>query len=160
MAASVAVDLPVVDVPELEIGDAHDLSETIAAYGGWMTDFALARRLVCAADLASPSRRFLVGRVDGRPVGCALVWFAARTAYLSGVGMVPEARRRGYGRALTSAAARVGAHGDASARRPDLVWMHATDDGATVYSGMGFRRVDLHVRLGPDPVNASGATSA
>jgi ribosomal protein S18 acetylase RimI-like enzyme len=149
MPVSRARGLPAVEVNGLEIGEARDLTELVAAYGGWMTDVPLAEKLVCATDLANPCRRFLVGRVDGRAVGCALVWFAARTAYLSGIGILPDARRRGYGRALTNAAVRAGVEGGAIEARSDLVWMHATEDGAALYSAMGFQRVDDHIHFGP-----------
>jgi ribosomal protein S18 acetylase RimI-like enzyme len=149
MPASRAGALDPVEVDGLEISEARDVTELVTAYGGWMTDLPLAEKLVCAADLVNPFRRFLVGRVDGRAVGCALVWFAARTAYLSGIGILPDARRRGYGRALTNAAVRVGVSGGALDARPDLIWMHATTDGAALYSAMGFEHVDDHLHFGP-----------
>lgn len=151
MPASRARNLPALEVSGLEIGEPRDLAELVAAYGGWMTDLALAEKLVHASDLANPCRRFLVGRADGRAVGCALVWFAARTAYLSGIGILPNARRRGYGRALTNAAVRVGVECGALERGSDLVWMHATEDGAALYSAMGFEHVDDHIHFGPQP---------
>ncbi len=137
-----------VDVPGLDIGQARSRDELVIAYGGWMSDVPLARGLVTSEDLMHPSRRFLVGRVDDEPVGCALVWFAAGTACLSGIGIRPGARRRGYGRAITAAAAKVGAEGVGGVR-PDLVWMHATREGAALYAAMGFEHVDVHVLLGP-----------
>jgi ribosomal protein S18 acetylase RimI-like enzyme len=149
MPASRARELETIEVDGLEIDGARDLTELVAAYGGWMTDMRLAEKLVRAADLVDPFRRFLLGRVDGRAVGCALVWFAARTAYLSGIGILPEARRRGYGRALTNAAVRAGVSGAALDARPDLIWMHATEDGAALYSAMGFEHVDDHIHFGP-----------
>jgi ribosomal protein S18 acetylase RimI-like enzyme len=149
MPAWRARELKAVQVDGLEIGEPRDLTELVAAYGGWMTDLPLAEKLVHAADLVNPSRRFLVARVDGRVVGCALVWFAARTAYLSGIGIRPDARRRGYGRALTVAAVRMGVSSAMLETQPDLIWMHATEDGAALYSAMGFEHVDDHIHFGP-----------
>jgi ribosomal protein S18 acetylase RimI-like enzyme len=148
MPAAAAADLDPAAVPEAEVCQPRDLTELVAAYGGWMDDLALAAGLLRADDLSSPGRRFLVCRVEGRPVGCALVSFAAGTAYLSGIGIVADARGRGYGRALTAAAAITAARG-VREERPDLVWMHATDKGAALYERMGFHRVDVHVTLGP-----------
>ena len=146
---SVAAHSLVVGAPVLDIGHPRSRDELVSAYGGWMSDVPLAHGLVTSDDLKQPSRRFLVGRVDGQPVGCALVWFAGGTACLSGIGIVPEARRRGYGRALTAAAAKLGATG-AGGTPPDLVWMHATREGAALYAAMGFEHVDVHVLLGPE----------
>lgn len=158
MPADTALQLPDLGVPELDIGPPHDRDELVAAYGGWMRDLQLARGLVSEADLAEPARRFLVGRIHGHPVGCALVWFAGGTACLSGIGILPEARRRGYGRGLTAAAARLGARGDPSGARPDLIWIHATEEGAALYAALGFRRIDVHLHLGPPDDDLGSAT--
>lgn len=147
--ASQASQLGGREIPALKVGPPIDRTEVVTAYGGWMSDVPLADALLRESDVDSPSRRFLVGRVDGRPIGCALVWFAGGTAYLSGIGVVPGARRRGYGRALTEAAAQVGAEGPAGGCAPDLIWMNATTDGAGLYSTMGFQRVDVYALLGP-----------
>jgi ribosomal protein S18 acetylase RimI-like enzyme len=98
-----------------------------------MEDDPLARALVVAGDLQRARRRFVVARVDGRPVGCAFIWFAGGTAYLSGLGVVPSERGRGYGAALAVAAARIGASAPV-----DTVWMYATDAGERLYRGLGF----------------------
>ncbi len=132
----------------LDIGPPRDLDEIVAAYGGWMDDLPLAEALIRPQDYAEPSRRFLVGRAGGRPVGCALVWLGAGTAYLSGIGVAAADRGRGYGRALTAAAAALGAKGGPGPR-PEVVWMHATNEGAGLYRRMGFRQVDTHLLLGP-----------
>jgi ribosomal protein S18 acetylase RimI-like enzyme len=133
----------------LEIGPPRDLDELLAAYGGWMEDLALAAGLVVAADLTRPRRRFLVARAGppGRTevVGCAMVWFAGGTAYLSGLGVLPGSRGRGYGRALAVEAARVGASAPV-----DAVWMYATDAGERLYRRVGFRPAGSVVRYRTD----------
>lgn len=140
-----AMDGPVPDGVELALGASRD--ELVEGYGGWMGDLALARLLVTDEDLVRPDRRFLVARSRGRVVGCALVWWAGGTGYLSGIGVVDGLRGRGIGRALTARAARVASRGpDGSA--PDVVWMHATVEGAALYSRMGFTHVDTAVQLG------------
>jgi GNAT superfamily N-acetyltransferase len=133
---------------DLEIGPPLDLDELLAAYGGWMEDPGLAAGLVVAADLTRPRRRFLVARTASgagtEVVGCAMVWFAGGTAYLSGLGVLPACRGRGYGRALAVEAARVGA-----AAPVDTVWMYATDEGERLYRQVGFRPAGSVVRYRP-----------
>ena len=141
-----AMDGPAPDALELEVGASLD--DVVAGYGGWMGDLPLARLLVTAEDLARPDRRFLVARLHGRVVGCALVWWAEGTGYLSGIGVVEGLRGRGIGRALTARAAHVASLGP-DGTLPDVVWMLATVDGAALYSRMGFTHVDTEEQLGP-----------
>jgi GNAT superfamily N-acetyltransferase len=136
-------------VPGLVLDEDPSYESIIAAYGGWMADEPLARSLVVREDLHRPGRRFIVGRVQRRPIGCAFVWWSSSTGYLSGIGVLPGLRGRGYGRALTAAAALLAAAGPDGATGPDLVWMHATTEGAALYSRMGFQVVDTEVQVGP-----------
>jgi ribosomal protein S18 acetylase RimI-like enzyme len=142
-------DLDPTPATALVLDDNPSYESVVAAYGGWMSDDALARLLVVPDDLARPGRRFIVGSVHGRPIGCAFVWWAGGTGYLSGIGVLPELRGQGHGRALTAAAARLAAIGPSTGVQPDLVWMHATAEGAALYSRMGFHRVDTEVQVGP-----------
>jgi ribosomal protein S18 acetylase RimI-like enzyme len=130
----------------LVITTAPDRADVVAAYGGWMDDLPLAELLVSDDDLVHQRRRFVCGLVDGRAVGCALVRWSERTAHLSGIGVLAAERGRGYGWALTAEAARVAVE-DAPYDRPAVVWMYATDEGAALYSRMGFERIDDHVSL-------------
>jgi len=140
------MDAPAPGGVELELGASRD--DVVAGYGGWMNDLPLARLLVTEEDLARSDRRFLVARLNGRVVGSAFVWWAEDTGYLSGIGVVEGLRGRGIGRALTGRAAYIAALGHDGAA-PDVVWMHATADGAALYSRMGFTLVDTEVQLGP-----------
>ena len=120
--------------------------DVIAGYGGWMGDTALAELLVTPEDVERVDRRFVVAHLAGRAVGCAFVWFAGDTGYLSGIGVVEEFRGRGIGRTLTAVAARLGSrapHGGPT----EVVWMFATDEGAALYEHMGFERIDTEVAL-------------
>ena len=144
-ATAAAMDGPIPKGLELELGAGRD--DVVAGYGGWMDDLPLARLLVTDEDLARPDRRFLVARLHGRIVGCAFVWWADGTGYLSGIGVVEELRGRGIGRALTGRAAHVASLGQ-DGTAPDVVWMHATVDGAALYSRMGFTHVDTEAQLG------------
>ena len=134
---------------DLVLDEDPSYESVVAAYGGWMSDEALARLLIVPEDLTRPGRRFIVGSVRGHPIGCAFVWWAAGTGYLSGIGVLPDHRGRGYGRALTAAAARLAAAGPSEATGPDLVWMHATAEGAGLYARMGFQQVDTEVQVSP-----------
>lgn len=150
-AAGIRVDPP----DRLDLVTDPSIRAVVAGYGGWMSDLPLARLLVTPADLDRPDRRFVVGIVDGRPVGCAFVCWATGTAYLSGIGVLPGQRGRGYGRALTAAAVRLAVTGPLDDRRPKpphrpaIVWLLATDASAGLYARMGFERIDTEALLGP-----------
>lgn len=149
MPAARADALDPIAVADLDISPASSLDDVVSAYGGWMSDDRLARLLVSPADLANESRAFLVARLDRLPIGCAFVWWVAGTGYLSGIGLLPQHRGRGFGRALTTAAAILAAAGPRGGTAPDVIWMGATQAGASLYARMGFEQVDTEVRLGP-----------
>jgi ribosomal protein S18 acetylase RimI-like enzyme len=125
------------------VGPAADRAEFVAGYGAWMDDVELAEQLVAAGDVGHPRWSHLVARHDGRPVGAAMVRFADGTGYVSALGVTAGLRRRGVGAAIAVAAARVAAEGTS------VTWLHATDEGAQLYSALGFRQVDVHVLLAP-----------
>jgi ribosomal protein S18 acetylase RimI-like enzyme len=130
----------------LSFAPSHE--QVVAAYGGWMEDEQLARILVVPGDLSLRERAFVVASSAGRPIGCAFVWWAAGTAYLSGIGVVRRHRNQGIGRALTVAASRVAVTSAPAGSQPDVVWMHATLEGARLYRSLGFEATDseLHLR--------------
>ena len=142
-AAGAAAAFPLTVPDGVRLDHAPSLDGVRAAYGGWMDDDPLAALLVSADDLAHPDRAFVVAHMNGQPVGCAFVWWATGTAYLSGIGVVAPVRGRGVGQALTTAAAHM------AAARPgtDVVWMFATAEGAALYGRMGFVLVDIEVQL-------------
>jgi ribosomal protein S18 acetylase RimI-like enzyme len=141
--ASVAGAFPLVVPDGVRLDHDPTLDDVRAAYGGWMDDDPLAALLVSDDVLAHPDRAFVVAHVDGRAVGCAFVWWSEGTAYLSGIGVVGSLRGRGIGKALTTAAAHVGA----ARVGTDIVWMLATTEGAALYGRMGFVLVDTEVDL-------------
>ncbi len=72
---------------------------------------------------------------DGiQPVGMSAGYLHRGAVGVMGVGVVPRARRRGLGAAITAHAARAfdGA---------DLAWLHPTPEARAVYERIGFRRV-------------------
>lgn len=73
--------------------------------------------------------------IDGEPVGQAVAYRTGATVGVFGVGVLPGARRRGIGTALTVAAAR--AFGDAA----DLAWLQPSTMAEGLYERLGFRTV-------------------
>ena len=62
-------------------------------------------------------------------------------------GVVVDRRGRGIGATLVRTAVRLARRAGA----PGTVWMHATGQGARLYSRLGFVHVDDHVVLGKRP---------
>ncbi|MGH2533625.1 MAG: GNAT family N-acetyltransferase [Thermomicrobiales bacterium] len=80
--------------------------------------------------LTDDRQRFWVGWEEDRPVSAAATFVAAGINDVTLVATVPEARRRGYGAALTWRA---------TLADPTLSsLLLATDDGRPVYEGMGY----------------------
>ncbi|HEX7248503.1 MAG TPA: GNAT family N-acetyltransferase [Actinomycetota bacterium] len=93
---------------------------------------------------ASDDVRSLVAWRGDEPVGIASAYLHRATTGVMGVGVVPSARRRGLGAALTTCAAR-------SFAGTDLVWLHPSDEARSMYERLGFRRVsdwEVWVRVG------------
>ena len=94
-----------------------------------------------------------MAEVDGAPVGSAIIRWVDGTGYLGGIGVRPDHRGSGIGGALTARATQLAAGGpdgdgrDATGRAIDLVWMHASTEGAPMYARLGFAEVDRHVIL-------------
>jgi GNAT superfamily N-acetyltransferase len=91
---------------------------------------------------ANPRRVWHLGAWrDGRPVGHAVVNVTTGRLGVAGIydmGVAEGERRRGVGRALTTAALQLaGAHGCAAAT------LNATPDGGLLYSALGFRYVGV-----------------
>jgi predicted GNAT family acetyltransferase len=78
--------------------------------------------------------RWFVAWEDDAPVGMAAAHLHAGAVGVFGVGVVPTARRRGLGAALTLAASRAfpGA---------DLAWLHPSEMARHLYEQLGFAQV-------------------
>ncbi|WP_433008122.1 GNAT family N-acetyltransferase [Kribbella sp. CA-294648] len=83
--------------------------------------------------VADPWRHYL-GYLDGEPVATATVFLAAGVAGVYFVMTVPEARRRGIGAALTSAALR-----EARDSGSQYAVLGSSPAGRSVYERLGFR---------------------
>ena len=87
--------------------------------------------------------RILIGFIDGRAVSSAIAYGTADSVGLYGIATLPDAQRRGYGRAVTWAAIE-------TARRAWAVStavLQSTDQGVPLYRSMGFRVVGEYVEF-------------
>ncbi len=84
---------------------------------------------------SSPGRLF-IGHVDGVAVATSLAFFGGGAIGIYGVGTVPDHRGRGYGGAMTMAAATWGRDQGA-----DFAVLAASEAGFPVYERLGFRTV-------------------
>jgi ribosomal protein S18 acetylase RimI-like enzyme len=117
------------DMGERFTGHLHELA---AAQEPWM-----------ASHFADRSLAGFVAEEDGVPVGgVQIAWIdvppsrvdrSGRSAYLFGLRVVPEYRRRGIARALLEAS--IAAAREAGVK---LVTLQASDDGRPVYERLGF----------------------
>jgi GNAT superfamily N-acetyltransferase len=92
--------------------------------------------------LSQPSLTVCLAEVDGQPVGCGSCLVtdgdAGPAAYVAGVGVLPPARNRGIGAAVSSWLVQRGL--DAGAQ---LAHLHPdTDEAARIYARLGFVEVD------------------
>lgn len=105
---------------------------------------APAGALATPSLLANPHYGAWLGFVGEHPVAAAAAWAAHGVVNVTLVATLPEARRQGYGEALTWAAARLD---------PNLpAMLLSSDDGRPVYERMGFlplQRVTLWYRGRP-----------
>lgn len=86
--------------------------------------------ITSAAWLAERRARQWVGWVDERPVCASAAWIEHGITNVTAVATLPDARRRGYGEALTWSAAL------ADPGLPAMLF--SSDDGRPVYDRMGF----------------------
>jgi probable phosphoglycerate mutase len=127
---------PVPEVPGLRVEPTQDADEFLR--GWWPELDALVRGHVGRRGLF-----FLVARLADEVVACARLWDAGGTSYVSGVHVLPEYRHRGIGRAVSSAATRLGLH------RHEVAWLHCEPDVAPLYESLGYEPVTTHVHLSP-----------
>jgi hypothetical protein len=123
--------------PELRIEEVTDLDGLHAWERVGIDGFPLenladapAGALVDESWLADPRRRMWVGWVDDKPVCASSVWVEHGINDVTMVATLPEARRRGYGEALTWPAAL------ADPTLPAMLL--SSDNGRPVYERMGF----------------------
>jgi GNAT superfamily N-acetyltransferase len=106
---------------------------------------AVAERFAGPSLLSVDGYRAYVATSDGEAVGMALTSRHEDAVGVFGVGVVPEARRRGIGSALTTFAV-------LDAPGADLAWLQPTTMGLPLYTAMGFADAaawEVWVRRGP-----------
>ncbi|MFD6681657.1 MULTISPECIES: GNAT family N-acetyltransferase [Micromonospora] len=86
---------------------------------------------------------------SGRPVGTALGMRAPGVIGVFNIGVVPSARGRGLGRALTEAVLR-----DGIAAGADIAYLHSSPMGRPLYESMGFTLVQNWTMLTARPSDA------
>ena len=84
--------------------------------------------------LATPECTIYVGYADGLPVTSGLGWRSGRVIGVYAISTVPEARRRGYGEAMT-----VRVIADGIAGGCDVAVLQASETGRPIYERLGFR---------------------
>lgn len=122
-----------------------DAARVAAAGGGAPLEFMLALYAPGIPRLAGFA--VYLGRVDGETVTTAMGYQTSKDVAIFSVSTPTEQRRRGYGAAITAHAARTAFENGA-----DLAWLQTSEIGESVYRGLGFRHVDMHVMLArPSP---------
>ncbi|MGZ4149527.1 MAG: GNAT family N-acetyltransferase [Actinomycetota bacterium] len=97
------------------------------------SSLAISRCHYAEALLETPGAAMVAAKQDGRPVGAAIAFAADSSIGVFGVAVLPNARGRGLGAALTSAAAH------AVGRDGDQVWLQPTEPARPLYERLGLR---------------------
>ena len=118
----------------LEIAVATSEVDVLRAYGAELEPLVRGR-------IGQPDDTWLVAREQGLVVACARVRHVAGTAYVSAVTVLPPARGRGVGRAISAAATRLGLD------RADLAWLTCDAGVSPLYAGLGYAPLTEHVQL-------------
>lgn len=114
-------------------GLAAMVSIEIEAFG---TDREVARGLLSPRLLHDPDGHAFIGMMERRPVAQSIAYHDQHAVGVFGVAVLPHARRRGVGAAITVAAA-------TSFADVDLVWLHPTRVARSMYERLGFREVAI-----------------
>lgn len=123
------------DIAVREVADQADAHALVRvgelAFGD---DPEVAGRFYAAGSSGVPGTAAFVGWESGEPVAIATSYLHEGAVGIFGVAVVPAARGRGIGTAITTHAAHayVGA---------DLAWLHPTEMATKLYERIGFRRV-------------------
>jgi ribosomal protein S18 acetylase RimI-like enzyme len=94
-------------------------------------------RLMAPEMVGVEGMRCYVGEVDGRAVATGLGFTVDDHVGIFNVATSPEARRRGYGAALTARATE-----DGLAAGAGWAWLQSSPSGYRVYERLGFRQVE------------------
>lgn len=135
-------DAPARGLEIVRVDDVDGLGHAarVSAGGGAPLEFTLP--LYAPELLELSGFDVYLGRVAGDWVTTAMGYQTGKDVAIFSVATPPEHRRRGYGAAITAHAARVGLESGA-----DLAWLQTSELGESVYLGLGFRHVEMHVML-------------
>jgi ribosomal protein S18 acetylase RimI-like enzyme len=137
-------DLVAPEVPDLEvlrISTPDGLAQALAvAVAGFEVPVEMLAPLYGLDVKAVEGMSVYLGHVEGRDVSTSVGLTQGETVGIFNVATPPEHRGRGYGAALTAAAAQEGF--DAGA---DLAWLQSSQLGLPVYRRLGFREVETYV---------------
>ena len=106
-----------------------------------------------AGHLAAPHTLSLLLFEEGRPVGCLLAGFSPPEGELYRISVLPEARRRGYGRALLEAFYRA-----AEEREVYALYLEVRESNAAaiaLYRSAGFHEIFLRENYYREPTEAA-----
>jgi ribosomal protein S18 acetylase RimI-like enzyme len=138
-------DPPLPDGLSIEAVDATNHGEYLATL---CAGFGIPPAMVSAFDggamVGIEGFTGLLGRVGGTPVATSGVFVEGDTAGVYNVATSPDHRRRGYGEALTAAAARVGSDAGAT-----ISILQASEAGEPVYRRMGYATPDHYRQFQP-----------
>ena len=127
---------PGLRIEAVQPGSAHVHEELERRIFGLPPESAAVRRAALASALDGGVLRAYVVRAGDEPVAVARLAQGDGVAALVGVGVVPERRRKGFGRLITIVATRAGLAGG-----NPLVWLSAAegdDRAAGLYASVGF----------------------
>ena len=133
------VALPEVRVPdgvEIRAVDGPDDAEALVQVGvlAFGDDPDTGRAFYGAGALGAPDAQMFVGWQGAEPVAIAAGYRDGPTTGVMGVGVVPAARGRGIGSAMTVWAGR-------AFTGADLAWLHPSDEARSMYARLGFQQV-------------------
>jgi ribosomal protein S18 acetylase RimI-like enzyme len=141
-AGAPSTDAPPADAPPADhdirlVTDAAGLEDHIrAAAAGFEMDVDLVRMIMAGTLDAVDTAHVYVGYTDGQPVTAGLGLRTGRTIGVYNIATVPEARKRGYGAAMTTRIV-----DDAVAAGCDVAVLQASEMGFGIYERLGYRTV-------------------
>jgi N-acetylglutamate synthase len=139
-------ELAATEIDELElvrVETADGLAQALAvAAAGFEAPAELLAPIYMLEVAAIDGLAFYLGRVEGRDVSTSVGFTVGDTVGIFNVATPPEQRGRGYGAALTAAAAREG-----FAAGAEIAWLQSSPPGLSVYRRLGFREVETYVLL-------------
>jgi ribosomal protein S18 acetylase RimI-like enzyme len=127
----------VVVVPAGPSGGLEDFLEVSVELG---LSRELVERVFSPGFVADPDVQLFTGWLEGRPAGTSLAIRSGDVSGVYNVGVVPAARRRGVGTALTWASVEAG-----RAWRCERVVLQSSEMALPMYEAMGFRTVVSYV---------------